>query len=189
MGDDRRPKLPDELVDELLADDPPYADLSTTSPAAKTSPARRTRPSRTFSARSNSRSAPAPSLKAIPTSILSAKTPASGNCSRGDLGSTTPQRGPPDGMRSRCSSSARLPVLAISSTGDAGHPAFRFPVCISESESPALVFPVPASPRQKTTSSRQPEWSQRDSNPRPPACKAGALPTELWPRSDGESRG
>ena len=26
-------------------------------------------------------------------------------------------------------------------------------------------------------------WSQRDSNPRPPACKAGALPTELWPRA------
>ena len=26
------------------------------------------------------------------------------------------------------------------------------------------------------------EWSQRGSNPRPPACKAGALPAELWPR-------
>ena len=25
-------------------------------------------------------------------------------------------------------------------------------------------------------------WSQPDSNRRPPACKAGALPTELWPR-------
>ena len=25
------------------------------------------------------------------------------------------------------------------------------------------------------------EWSQRESNPRHPACKAGALPTELWP--------
>jgi hypothetical protein len=24
-------------------------------------------------------------------------------------------------------------------------------------------------------------WSQRDSNPRPPACRAGALPAELWP--------
>ena len=24
-------------------------------------------------------------------------------------------------------------------------------------------------------------WSQSDSNPRHPACKAGALPTELWP--------
>ena len=23
-------------------------------------------------------------------------------------------------------------------------------------------------------------WNQRDLNPRPPACKAGALPTELW---------
>lgn len=28
-------------------------------------------------------------------------------------------------------------------------------------------------------------WSQTGSNRRPPACKAGALPTELWPRSSG----
>ena len=27
-------------------------------------------------------------------------------------------------------------------------------------------------------------WSQTGSNRRPPACKAGALPTELWPRVD-----
>ena len=26
-----------------------------------------------------------------------------------------------------------------------------------------------------------PKWSQAESNRRPPACKAGALPTELWP--------
>src|SRR5204863_9571462 len=26
-------------------------------------------------------------------------------------------------------------------------------------------------------------WSQTGSNRRPPACKAGALPTELWPRN------
>jgi hypothetical protein len=26
------------------------------------------------------------------------------------------------------------------------------------------------------------EWSVRDLNPRPPACKAGALPAELTPR-------
>src|SRR6201985_2180743 len=26
-------------------------------------------------------------------------------------------------------------------------------------------------------------WSQTGSNRRPPACKAGALPAELWPRS------
>src|SRR5438045_7507219 len=26
-------------------------------------------------------------------------------------------------------------------------------------------------------------WSQPESNRRPPACKAGALPTELWPRA------
>jgi hypothetical protein len=28
-------------------------------------------------------------------------------------------------------------------------------------------------------------WSQTGSNRRPPACKAGALPTELWPRTSG----
>jgi hypothetical protein len=36
-------------------------------------------------------------------------------------------------------------------------------------------------------------WSQTGSNRRPPACKAGALPTELWPRTMGglttEARG
>ena len=34
-------------------------------------------------------------------------------------------------------------------------------------------------------------WSQTGSNRRPPACKAGALPTELWPRQrteDGQQR-
>jgi hypothetical protein len=34
-------------------------------------------------------------------------------------------------------------------------------------------------------------WSQTGSNRRPPACKAGALPTELWPRQrteDGRQR-
>ena len=30
-------------------------------------------------------------------------------------------------------------------------------------------------------------WSQTGSNRRPPACKAGALPTELWPRSRRKS--
>src|SRR3954453_20454428 len=39
---------------------------------------------------------------------------------------------------------------------------------------------------------RLPGWSQPGSNRRPPACKAGALPTELWPRcaqrSDGADR-
>ena len=30
-------------------------------------------------------------------------------------------------------------------------------------------------------------WSQTGSNRRPPACKAGALPTELWPRRRSQS--
>ena len=29
-------------------------------------------------------------------------------------------------------------------------------------------------------------WSQTGSNRRPPACKAGALPTELWPRASDQ---
>src|ERR1019366_4883755 len=29
-------------------------------------------------------------------------------------------------------------------------------------------------------------WSQTESNRRHPACKTGALPTELWPRNDAQ---
>jgi hypothetical protein len=32
-------------------------------------------------------------------------------------------------------------------------------------------------------------WSQTGSNRRPPACKAGALPTELWPLQAAGTRG
>lgn len=32
------------------------------------------------------------------------------------------------------------------------------------------------------------QWTLRDSNPRPPACKAGALPTELKARVDSVPR-
>ena len=38
---------------------------------------------------------------------------------------------------------------------------------------------------ERRFSANEPEpdwWSQTGSNRRPPACKAGALPTELWPR-------
>ena len=35
--------------------------------------------------------------------------------------------------------------------------------------------------------SRTEWWSQSGSNRRPPACKAGALPAELWPRMPGRS--
>jgi hypothetical protein len=39
-------------------------------------------------------------------------------------------------------------------------------------------------PRCKRLGCRVPAWwSQTGSNRRPPACKAGALPTELWPRA------
>jgi hypothetical protein len=35
----------------------------------------------------------------------------------------------------------------------------------------------------RTNGSKNVWWSQTGSNRRPPACKAGALPTELWPRA------
>ena len=38
-------------------------------------------------------------------------------------------------------------------------------------------------PRRHRKPSLKAWWSQTGSNRRPPACKAGALPTELWPRS------
>src|SRR6202049_3066651 len=41
-------------------------------------------------------------------------------------------------------------------------------------------------PRNRTPGgrrSRRPWWSQGGSNPRPLACHASALPTELWPRA------
>ena len=38
--------------------------------------------------------------------------------------------------------------------------------------------------QEPTTEPNSVWWSQTGSNRRPPACKAGALPTELWPRLD-----
>ena len=37
-------------------------------------------------------------------------------------------------------------------------------------------------PARPAHDAQQDWWSQTGSNRRPPACKAGALPTELWPR-------
>jgi hypothetical protein len=39
-----------------------------------------------------------------------------------------------------------------------------------------------SSDEQYPLAQHQTWWSQTGSNRRPPACKAGALPTELWPR-------
>ena len=41
----------------------------------------------------------------------------------------------------------------------------------------------PRAGRKLFPRSARPWWSQTESNRRHPACKAGALPTELWPRS------
>src|SRR5690606_32708646 len=37
----------------------------------------------------------------------------------------------------------------------------------------------------RKNAARRTWWSQSESNRRPQACKASALPTELWPRSTG----
>jgi hypothetical protein len=49
---------------------------------------------------------------------------------------------------------------------------------------PALCFPgcQPTSAAHQSTSAVDVWWSQTGSNRRPPACKAGALPAELWPQ-------
>ena len=43
---------------------------------------------------------------------------------------------------------------------------------------------TPRNDRSRSEASCYPEWSQPGSNRRPPACKAGALPTELWPLAE-----
>jgi hypothetical protein len=47
---------------------------------------------------------------------------------------------------------------------------------------PAARLRLPALARQPKLRSSEGWWSQTGSNRRPPACKAGALPAELWPR-------
>jgi hypothetical protein len=47
---------------------------------------------------------------------------------------------------------------------------------------PWSAHPFFADPQKLSISSLFVAWSQPGSNRRPPACKAGALPTELWPR-------
>ena len=54
----------------------------------------------------------------------------------------------------------------------------------STSPAPSPVTPARTLPRRAS-----PWWSQTGSNRRPPACKAGALPAELWPRRDGPEPG
>jgi hypothetical protein len=43
------------------------------------------------------------------------------------------------------------------------------------------VLKVATSESRRATQPQRVWWSQTGSNRRPPACKAGALPTELWP--------
>jgi hypothetical protein len=59
------------------------------------------------------------------------------------------------------------------------------PVSSSGRPAPAPMCQRPVGTTQSRSafvSSHSTWWSQTGSNRRPPACKAGALPTELWPR-------
>ena len=46
-----------------------------------------------------------------------------------------------------------------------------------------IAGPAPTNTGSRTGGEGMAEWSQAGSNRRPPACKAGALPAELWPRA------
>ena len=46
---------------------------------------------------------------------------------------------------------------------------------------------APKQPKQSLYDHTRSWWSQTESNRRHPACKAGALPTELWPHSNRNS--
>ncbi len=48
--------------------------------------------------------------------------------------------------------------------------------------------PLHEAPEGGCSPHNEPSWSQRGSNPRPPACHAGALPTELRPHSRRSGR-
>ena len=55
--------------------------------------------------------------------------------------------------------------------------------CRAEARGSRPAFALRAPARQPSSrSASEGWWSQTGSNRRPPACKAGALPTELWPR-------
>jgi hypothetical protein len=61
---------------------------------------------------------------------------------------------------------------------DVRKPALR----LSDDKSKAKLFSLRTSIKALHRSGDHRWWSQTGSNRRPPACKAGALPTELWPR-------
>ena len=62
---------------------------------------------------------------------------------------------------------------------------FRYHACLRPYSLPAVAEAISlrTSLLARGFAARAPGWwSQTGSNRRPPACKAGALPTELWPR-------
>ncbi len=76
---------------------------------------------------------------------------------------------PLDGLGDRPSSPLRAVVTVSSSIAPSGASASCGPC---------------TRPTRRRNRRPMRQWSQPGSNRRPPACKAGALPTELWPRRD-----
>ena len=80
----------------------------------------------------------------------------------------------------RRSTASEKPRVALGSTSSSRCQTSRAP---AESQARGFVF------RERDHAPHQAGgavwWSQTGSNRRPPACKAGALPTELWPLASG----
>ena len=69
------------------------------------------------------------------------------------------------------------PIRLEVTTPDIGRPFYR---AITTLDALALIETT-SSAEAGSNSLQRRRWSQPGSNRRPPACKAGALPTELWP--------
>ena len=97
-------------------------------------------------------------------------------------------------VRRLASRSDRSPMLEIARRSVTFTAALgaRIDLLFTMSDNTRSTRPKPTSARIKIShervhagsdQSRPVWWSQTGSNRRPPACKAGALPTELWPRT------
>jgi hypothetical protein len=106
----------------------------------------------------------------------------------------------------RCKVDIKRPMLPIHDVKEPTNPdPCGSGICIRGDEKQSFATPSPPTPRPRgapyarlATSWREPPeareasvgwWSQTGSNRRPPACKAGALPTELWPLGNLDRNG
>jgi hypothetical protein len=84
--------------------------------------------------------------------------------------------------------SARIDLLFTMSDNTRASGRSRLTCELVSHERVALRRAVLAAPIEKRCRTIEDVWwSQTGSNRRPPACKAGALPTELWPRTSQHS--